>query len=262
MALILMAVWDTVGNACTRHTVSTLYHLEKTVDWSKHRMIIIDNGSVLATKTRLLAFDKAKKIWLPDNIGQAQALNLGLAKRKKRELVIKMDNDVVIRQEGWIEDMEYALEKDPSLGIVALKRRDAWEHPTSPRYTAHKTHLEMLQHHKWDKWMVVEISNSIVGTCIALRPEFLDKIGSFYQMGRKWGFIDPILCTKAKALMYRVAFLPHVDISYLGSYKTPEYKRWAYEQSVEGKDFQALGELQRRIIEGGEIYHEPRHRSV
>ncbi|KKL70068.1 hypothetical protein LCGC14_2108670, partial [marine sediment metagenome] len=45
MALIGMAVHSTPENNRLQYTKRTLESLERTVDWDKHRLIIVDNNS-------------------------------------------------------------------------------------------------------------------------------------------------------------------------------------------------------------------------
>jgi len=259
MALVIMAVQDTYENNRTWCTESTLISLRTTVDWQKHRLIIIDNNSCDITAS-LLALDPFYElITLPENVGQARALNKGLLKREPGELVVRLDNDIVVYQEDWIEDMEYVLEKDPKIGVVALKRKNAWEHPAHPD-TSFRSSLEMLPHNSGDRWMVVEVAGSVLGTCQALRPELLDKIGFFYQMGGLWGFIDPIVCAKAHVLGYKTVFLPHVHIDYLdedldSTEEKGPYQAWKERQAA--KNFPAFEREKQRILGGDSMYHGP-----
>lgn len=259
MALIIMAVWDTVENRRVNLTDQTLYSLATTVQWSDHRMIVVDNGSCSDT-VRLLdntrkVLPKMGVITLPENIGQARALNIALAERRPGELIVKMDNDIVIEQQNWIEDMELVIRKDPTIAIIALKKATAWEHPSHPD-ELWRSSLEMLPHEKDEPWMVIEVCNSIVGTCEAIRPEFLDQIGYFYQMGNLWGFIDPILGYKAHALGYRLAFLPHVRVNYLGDDEDLGYRRLKESQITEER-WQRLYQERESIMGGKNIYRGP-----
>jgi GT2 family glycosyltransferase len=259
MALILMAVQDTRENNRTWCTKETLWSLRETVNWDRHRLIIIDNNSCDTTAAFLVRYTYYELITLPKNIGQARALNKGLLMREPGELVVRMDNDVVIHQANWIEDMEYVLEKDPRIGVVSLKRKNAWEHPTHSD-PAFRSRLEMLPHKSGQRWMVVEVADSVLGTCQALRPEFLDKIGFFYQMGGLWGFIDPIVCAKAHVLGYKTVFLPHIHIDYLdedldSSKEKSPYQLWKEQQAT--KSFPAFEREKERILSGKSMYHGP-----
>lgn len=253
MALILMAVWDTEENQRTKHTVLTLQNLLHSVDRKTHRIVIIDNGSCKRTAD-LLDASGLEIIHLTDNIGQARALNKGIALREPGEIVIRMDNDIVVWQTSWVENMEYVIKKDPSIALVSLKRTSAWEHPDNPD-PAFRSRLEMLPHEDGEPWTVIEVADSVLGTCQAISPAFLDQIGYLYQMGSKWGFIDPILCAKAHALGYKTVYLPHVPIEYLEKDEGTPYQLWKQEQAREL--FPRFEKLKQEILAGNKIYNGP-----
>lgn len=262
MALILMVVQDTPENGRYRYTKTTLESLRRTVDWDRHRLIVIDNNSSGPTTRLLSHYMFYELITLPENIGQARALNKGLPKRYPGEIVVRMDNDIAIHNTGWVEDMKYVLEKDDKVGIVALKRKNAWEHPCNPDPNFRST-LEMLPHEDWEKWMVIEVADSVLGTCQALRPEFLDKIGFFYQMGSLWGFIDPIICAKAHVLGYKTVYIPHIVVDYLESETDIVGRRTAYQlwkDRCASDYFPRFEEEKKRILSGGSVYHGPEDR--
>lgn len=255
MSLILMAVYDTRDNNRTWCTGETLECLRKTIDWGRHRLIIIDNDSCDETK-ELLDKSGHRVITLPENIGQARALNKGLQSRGPDEVVIRIDNDVVIYHDGWADEMEYVVSADPSIAALSLKRPSAWEHPGNNN-PAFQSRLEMLS---GNSWMVIEVADSVLGTCQALNPRFLDKIGSFYQMGSLWGFIDPIVCAKAKALGYKTAYLPHIKIDHLDEGvdiygNETGYQIWKGEQASEL--FARFEQLKSCILSGKNIYNGP-----
>lgn len=254
MALLVMAVWDTEENGRTQYTSMTLASLFETVDWSRHRLVVVDNGSCDATADLLAMFD-LNLISLPANIGQARALNRGLLLREPGELIVRLDNDIAIKQRNWIEDMEYVLEKDPHVGVVSLKRTNAWESPTHPS-ADFRSRLEMLQHNEGDRWMVIEVAKSVLGTCQGMRPEFLDEIGFLYQVGSLWGFIDPIVCAKAQALGYKTVYIPHVRTDYLDNNidKTP-YLLW--KRQCASEFFPKFEEEKERILASGSVYNGP-----
>ena len=111
MALIAMAVWDTVENKRTAYTARTLESLRDTVS-GKHRIVIVDNGSCDETK-RILhlysGYHGFSVITLPENIGTARAVNKAWQLREVGEHCVKMDNDVVIHSKGWADELEEVL---------------------------------------------------------------------------------------------------------------------------------------------------------
>jgi len=220
-----MAVYDTVENGRTKYTKETLNSLINTVDEKEHRIIIVDNGSCEETKKLLVAYYHLgiQIITNTENVGTAKAINQAWAYRKPNETVIKMDNDVVINNYGWVEEMELAM-KLGSYGILGLKRKDLMQSPNANNHW--KTELKMLPHEKGDNWVVVEESADIMGTVQMFHPELINKMGGLMQAG-VYGFDDTLACIRAILLGYKLAFLPHIDIDHIdvGGDAYTEWKR-------------------------------------
>jgi GT2 family glycosyltransferase len=231
MALIAMAVYDTVENGRSKYTKETLDSLNETVDFEDHRLIIVDNNSCEETKSIIKEFihyskyskNHATVITNTENVGTAKAINQAWAYRKPNETVIKMDNDVVINNYGWVEEMELAM-KLGGYGIMGLKRKDLMQSPNASNHW--KTQLKMLPHEKGDNWVVVEESADIMGTVQMFHPELINKMGGLMQAG-VYGFDDTLACIRAILLGYKLAFLPHIDIDHIdvGGDAYTEWKR-------------------------------------
>ena len=228
MALISVAVYDTEENGRSKYTKETLDCLINTVDQNQHRLFIIDNNSCKQTKELLKEYIIYSHHWIKiitntENVGTAKAINQAWAYRKPNEVVIKMDNDVVINNYGWIEEMELAM-KLGSYGILGLKRKDLMQSPNASNHW--KTELKMLPHEKGDNWVVVEESADIMGTVQMFHPELINKMGGLMQAG-VYGFDDTLACIRAILLGYKLAFLPHIDIEHIdvGGDAYTEWKR-------------------------------------
>lgn len=223
MALISMCCHDTVENERSKYTWRTLESLMDT-SGSNNRIIVVDNNSCDKTKEILKDYKKyITVITNTENVGTAKAINQAWAYRKPNETVIKMDNDVVINNYGWVEEMELAM-KLGGYGILGLKRKDLMQSPTSQ--SIWKTELKMLPHTKGDNWVVVEESEDVMGTCTMFHPSLTDKMGGLMQAG-VYGFDDTLACIRAKLLGYKLAFLPHIDIDHIdvGGDAYTEWKR-------------------------------------
>jgi GT2 family glycosyltransferase len=251
MALIAMAVHDTEENQRSKYTKETIESLFETVDFSQHRLIIIDNGSCQETKELIqksgciVDTTKFKENHNPfvlitntDNIGTAKAINQAWKLAAPGETLIKMDNDVVINNYGWVEEMETAMRLG-GYGIVGLKRKDLMQHPNAKDNW--KTQLKMLPHQKGEQWIVVEESEDIMGTVQMFNPNLINKMGGLMQAG-VYGFDDTLACIRAKLLGYKLAFLPHIDIDHIdvGGDAYTEWKRKYAEEKM--KEFYAIKE--------------------
>ena len=122
-------------NAKTDTTVQTLQHFGDIIDK------VIVNGS---------------------NIGTAKAINKVWRLAEELEPCIKMDDDVVIHYAGWIDEMEEVLRRDPSIGIVGLKRKDCIENVNHPD-PYYRSTLMQLPHEPGERWVIVEEAAHVMG---------------------------------------------------------------------------------------------------
>lgn len=233
MAFIAMAIWDTEENQRHEYTVKTLESLWDTVDFTRHRLGLSDNGS--EKRTRALLFDFHQKftakygynriqlVYSDQNEGTAAAINKVWKFRHHSEHAVKMDNDVVIHHEGWADELEEAIYRDQSIGICGLKRKDLWE---SPRNTNafYRSELYMLPHKPGERWIVVEKVKHVIGTCQMYNAALLEKIGYLYQP-KLYGFDDVLAAVRCELAGFYSIFLPHIHIDHIDRGDT-KYQAW------------------------------------
>lgn len=254
MSLICAVIYDTEENRRTEITKQFLSSLRETVNWDKHRLIIVDNASCDDTKQLFhdISFDTPMPKWTvifsDANIGTSRALNLALQQRQPNEHFIKIDPDIIIHQSGWVEQMEAAINRDPFIGIVGLKRKDliqsTW-HP-DPNY---KSELIMLPHQPGERWICVERTADIIGSCTMFNSELLNKVGYSWQPGL-YGYEDVLMSHRSHLAGFYNCFLNHIEIDHLDNGE-PNYQRW--KETHSGEYTQAMKDRFMRYV-NGDIY--------
>ncbi len=246
MALVAMAVHNVPDSGRLEMTRRTLESLAETVDWDRHRLFICDNGS--APDTQAL-YRELKDVLLPfevignnKNIGTANAINRAWALRTSNEACVKMDNDVLIHEKGWLDlALKVFAASDYQVGICALKRKDLAEWPDSDNEW-YKSKIIALPHQPGERWLIVEEVAHAMGTCQVYSPMLLHKMGYLYQMGGLYGFDDSLACLRARLLGFKVVFLPHIHIEHIDAGNT-EYTDWKREYAGEKlKGYHAVAE--------------------
>jgi len=264
MALISMAVYATEENKKTDITERTIEALFRTVDFGRHRVVIINNASCEAAKAMLNRWETLSPnitgngkerfcvIHNDENLGTAGAVNLGWKLRRENECVVKLDDDCLIHDAGWADRMEEVIQRDPSIGIVGLKRIDLAQNPY--RNDRFKSTLRMLPPYWGVPWLIVEENEDIMGTCHMVNPALLDKIGFLFQP-RLYGFDDTLVCIRSLVAGYKNCFLPEVRISHIDLGGTP-YQEWKHE--VSGEDLPEFNRLKAGYFDGTiPIYYNP-----
>jgi GT2 family glycosyltransferase len=261
MTLIAMAVYDTVENARSEFTESTIESLLSTVDFNRHSLIIVDNNSCKETQDiykRYISPAKEKGmnvqvVNLKENVGTAKAINVALRQRLPEEFFVKMDNDVVFYKNGWVDEMEEVITRMPKVGLLGLKRRDVCE-STYALNPDQRSRLLEVPHKNGEKWYVIEQCKHFMGTCTMLSPDLIKRVGYFYQMGGLYGFDDSIMCLRAAKAGYINAFMHGVDIEHIDPGGT-EYTKWKEEYAH--SMIQQYAELERMYANGTvDIYHD------
>jgi len=234
MSLISSAVFDQEGTGRTGLTERYFNSLLKTVDFRRHRIVIIDNASCIETQKVIMEFAKHMddNYWgqftlfhNKENVGTAKAVNQGLKLREPGEHCLKIDNDVEFGQTGWIEEMEDAIRRNPRIGILGLKRKDLGEAPFEEINEHYRTTLKMLPHVGGERWLVFEeVKHGIMGTCTMFNPLLLDAIGYLYQP-TIYGWDDGLISTRSKLAGFVNGFLPHINIDHIDPGNT-FYQTW------------------------------------
>ncbi len=213
MALVSMAVWDTDENKRTDYTRRTLASLTERVNLDKHRIFIIDNGSCQATKD---LFDEYKNIFtiitLEENIGIPRGANMGWVNKKENEHCVRMDNDVVVNENGWLDKMEEALDRDTSIGMCALKRKDLPHNPENK--------LHILPHALGQSWIMAEETGHLMGTCIMYSHRLIKKTG-FQYFPRPYGYEDVLGSLRSNLAGFKNVYLPSIDLDHIDTGGTP-----------------------------------------
>jgi len=242
MALIAMAVYDSGDGVRKNLTLQTLVSMQG-MNWGHHRLVVVNNGGGdemtrwLSVTMEIHPYDESPRgtrtrIDLPQNIGTAAAINKVWKLRRPGEMCVKMDDDVVIHQRDWANQMEEVIAIDPTIGIVGLKRKDLEERPDHP-IGFYRSGLRMLKHEPGHHWIVVEEVQHVMGTCQMYSAALLDKIGYLYQMqdmGNLYGFDDSLASLRAHIAGFKTVFLPSTDIDHIDPGGT-KYTAWKAEMA-------------------------------
>lgn len=225
MALISIACYSTHENKKDECLAKTLKSLDSTVDFKKHRLMLSVNGATEVTK-RIIHNNRdiiSHVFWNDENLGTARAINKIWQERKEGEHVVKMDDDVVIHQSGWLDLLEEIVTIDPTIGQVGLKRKDCIESTTHPD-PYYRSELIQLPHTPGHKWITVEKVHHVMGTCVLHSSALIDKVNALYQPDL-YGFDDVLMSKRSLVAGFKNVFASHIDIDHIDDGQTP-YQGW------------------------------------
>lgn len=244
-SLLAMCIYCTETNGRLKYTKQCLGSLKETVDWDNNEIVIIDQNSIAEAKDEIAKFvnevgKNVTVISLAQNIGTARGINEAIKLREGRH-VIKIDDDIVWEEAGWVEKLEHVVDVMPGIGAIGLKRLDLIEATYHPD-TNFRSVIHTVPHNPGEHWMYVEEVKHLMGSCCMYTAESLKYINALWQPSN-YGFDDSIYSAKNKKLGLANCFLlgpviHHVDDgsnSYTQEKQKDVSEQWAeYERVGKG----------------------------
>lgn len=235
MSLITIAIFSTEENKKDEYLSRTLESLERTVDFTKHRLILSVNAYTPVTQ---LIFRKHESIieqiiWNNKNIGTAEAINRGWFTRKPNENAVKMDDDVIIHQAEWMDLMDALCWDDKWIGQVGLKRKDLIENPNHPdEFYRSKIYTNIVPFGNitgQQRVIVVEQCHHIMGTCVMHSANLLNELGYMWQP-KLYGFDDSLMSLRSELAGFKNVFIPEIKIEHIDRGQTP-FQNWKHKEA-------------------------------
>ncbi len=260
MALIGIATYCTDANKRVQLLEKTLHSIINTVDFSRHRLIVADNGSCYDAKKVLKYYQQLipnmKVITFSENQGTAIAINACWKERREHENCAKVDDDILFNNVGWLDILEDIVNTYPLVGQAACKRRDCAESPnnTHPFY---QSELIMLPHESGQKWYACERVSHTMGSALLHSYRLIDKIGGLFQIqGNKYGFDDSAMSARSYMAGFMSVFVCNIDIEHCDvDGDDGGYTEWKHQNASE--KMAAYSELIEEYKTGKrELYHE------
>ena len=140
------------------------------------RLIIIDQGSDEETRNYLKSLRSTPHLtidllWNPFNVGYPKGMNQGLSK-STAPFVCFLNNDVLVPP-GWLEELIFVAESDPSIGLVNPASNTFGIYPTPGTDWRRLAEESGTRHGQW-----VEVRYG-EGFCLLGKREVLLKVGGF-----------------------------------------------------------------------------------
>lgn len=207
--------------------------LDRTIDWSHVRLVIVDDGSKEAKTRDLLAALEAR----PDRrcrvirtnaeggpFNYSRLVNLGTA-AAETPLVLHLNNDIEALERGWLEDMVGWLSL-AEVGVVGarLVRRDGMlDHAGIGIDRAGGLPATLFAGLPRDDFGFFFLPHcarntaAVTGACLLTRTELYRRLGGFDETDFRVAYNDVDYCLRAAAAGYRTVYTPQATLVHLGS---------------------------------------------
>jgi GT2 family glycosyltransferase len=186
----------------------------------EYELIFVDNGSKDKTKEYLDEFrannTNVKLIFNNSNLGFAKANNQGI-RVATGEYVILLNNDVILT-DNWLERMIACAQSSPQIGVVGPSTNNA----TGQQVINYKIGLNESEIQKFaylhamkeaGNWFEV---HRVIGFCMLIKKEVIDKIGMLDERFGPGGFEDYDFCLRVKQAGYKIMVASDIYIYHIG----------------------------------------------
>ena len=182
-------------------TFKTVRGLRRTVDGSRTRIVVVDDGSQPEHQERLRALGGAQLLLASENAGYAASVNRGMAVARPDEDVVVLNNDVIPRR-GWLAQLQMTAYEDDDVGIVGprllypdgrIQSAGSYRNLGAPEWFDHR--YRFRPEHFGPAQVSVD-ALAVTGACMYLRRDLIDVVGSFDD-GYAMGYEDVDYCLRA-----------------------------------------------------------------
>lgn len=214
-AAIVVLCWNRWD--LTRRCLETL---EAHTDLGSAEVLAVDNGSTDETPARLARIPWVRVVTNPTNLGYVRGNNAGIAAAPKDADIVLLNNDVEIRQDGWLDALRETAHAAGDVGIVGCRL-------VLPDGRLLHAGTRVLAGTRWGRRIAAleigafetdvnqyERTRDVEGVtfaCAYLKREVLAKIGGLSEKFRSY-FEDTDYCLRAKEAGFRTVLCGAVTL--------------------------------------------------
>jgi GT2 family glycosyltransferase len=217
LVLVILLNWN--GRSILYKGVSILETVLtglKNTNYNNFKVIMSDGNSSDDSIKLAEHFDietvKTENISFANNCNEAILYSLG--KYPDAKYIALLNDDLALKDRMWLKKMVEPAESDGRVGVVGCKLIRPNERRRRP--SAYATVLGINVDFKRNR--PSGYTSIVIGACILLRREMLEKIGLMDEVYRPASLEDADLCKRAEVAGYKVYFRNDTDIVHLGEF--------------------------------------------
>ncbi len=182
-----------------------------------YELIFVDNGSDDGTPEYLKTIAGAKVIENAENLGFPKACNQGI-EVATGDYILLLNNDVILTDQ-WLERLVACANSDAKIGIVGpmtnnISGQQRDEHVQYSSIEEMHHYAQLFHEKNRGNWLDCP---RIVGFCMLVKREVVEKIGTLDERFGKGNFEDDDYCLRAHQAGYRTVIAGDAFIHHFGS---------------------------------------------
>ena len=202
-------------------TFATVRGLHRTVDRSRTRIIVVDDGSDQEHRDRLQALDGADLVLASENAGYAASVNRGIERATPDEDVVVLNSDITPHS-NWLVELQQAAYEHDEVGVAAprllypdgrIQSAGSYRNRQAPEWFDHRYRFRPGD---FGPARVSVDALAVTGACMYLRRDLIDAIGPFDD-GYGMAYEDVDYCLRAWQAGRTVRYAPRPTLTHLES---------------------------------------------
>ncbi|WP_454871098.1 glycosyltransferase [Priestia megaterium] len=184
-------------------TKQCLTSINKHTNQEEIEIIVVDNGSTDGTIAYLKSIPSLKTIFNEKNLGFAKGCNQGLD-IATGDRVLFLNNDTIVTK-NWLQSMIVLLYSDEKIGMVGpVSNYVSGPQQITVDYTDTQAIEEFSSEYCKNELGKSKGALRLVGFCLLIKREVLDKIGGFDERFEYGSFEDDDLCLRGLQAGYQL----------------------------------------------------------
>jgi GT2 family glycosyltransferase/glycosyltransferase involved in cell wall biosynthesis len=209
----------TYGDPAT--TIDAVRRVLATVDRSRTRVVVVDDGSPPEFQERLKELRGVVLDLAPENAGFAASVNRAIEAAGPADDLVVLNNDVLPFRH-WLERLQYAAYADERRGIVGpkllypdgrIQAAGSYRNLGAPEWFDHRYRFKRRDHGPAN---VQAAALALTGACMYVKRETLRKLGGL-DAGYPMAYEDVDYCLKAWESGLEVVYEPSAELTHLES---------------------------------------------
>ena len=184
-----------------------------------YEVVVIDNGSTDGSIEMLKGVSGITLIENKTNVGVARGWNQGIRTVNPVNDIVVLNSDILV-EEGWLAKLNKVAYSDLTIGVVGCRIKGHKNHNGYLLHTGAFIKRDgMGEENEWGlplrdygQCQVNKEAQIVVGACMYIKREMLDKVGLFDEQYTPAYFEDSDMCLKISSAGYKVFYCGEVTL--------------------------------------------------